>query len=109
MLEGVARNFVQVFGSHSNMDPEFFARQKKDTDWEEAHEEGKTPSLPSLKNPKRSFMIRYLEPRYFSLVPDENSHQGTKSLLPQTDDFYLKDVAGKRNINVSRKKRQKTG
>ncbi|KIM98728.1 hypothetical protein OIDMADRAFT_31495 [Oidiodendron maius Zn] len=105
MLEGVARNFVQVLGCHFNMDPEFFARQKRTQLWEVAHKGGKTPSLPSLKNPKRSFMIRYLELRYFPLVPGENSHKSSESFMPQIDDFYLQDVVGKRNINVSRKRR----
>lgn len=105
MLEGVARNFVQIFGSHFGMDPEFFARQKRTRTWEVAHTGGKTPSLPSLKNPKRSFMIKYLELRYFPLVPDETSPQEPKPLIPQIDYSYLVDVIGKRNINVSRKKR----
>ncbi|KFZ07572.1 hypothetical protein V501_06327 [Pseudogymnoascus sp. VKM F-4519 (FW-2642)] len=105
LLEGVARNFVQVFGSHFGMDPDFFARQKRTRSWEVAHNGGKTPSLPSLKNPKRSFMIKYLELRYFPLVPDETSCQEPKPLIPQVDYSYLEDVTGKRNINVSRKKR----
>lgn len=105
LLEGVARNFVQVFGSHFGMDPDFFARQKRTRSWEVAHNGGKTPSLPSLKNPKRSFMIKYLELRYFPLVPDETSCQEPKPLIAQVDYSYLEDVTGKRNINVSRKKR----
>ncbi|OBT81534.1 hypothetical protein VE02_09801 [Pseudogymnoascus sp. 03VT05] len=105
LLEGVARNFVQVFGSHFGMDPDFFARQKRTRIWEVAHNGGKTPSLPSLNNPKRSFMIKYLELHYFPLVPDETSRQEPKPLIPQVDYSYLEDAIGKRNINVSRKKR----
>ncbi|KFY14792.1 hypothetical protein V492_02411 [Pseudogymnoascus sp. VKM F-4246] len=105
MLEGVARNFVQVFGSHFGMDPDFFARQKRTRMWEVSHTGGKTPSLPSLKNPKRSFMLKYLELRYFPLVPDESFYGEPKPLIPQVDYNYLEDVVGKRNINVSRKKR----
>jgi len=66
ILEGVARNYVEVLESHFNMDPVFFANQKRPNSWESLPESfciERTGNLPSLNDPRRSFMIRYLLPK----------------------------------------------
>ena len=98
LLEGVARTYVEVLGSHFNMDPRFFASQKRPNSWGLAQVGvERTPNLPSLNNPRRSFMIRYPELRYFPL--DEDG-------LTQLDDKYVKDLDGIRHIDIARRTRE---
>lgn len=97
LLEGVARNYVEVLGSHFNIDPRFFASQKHPDSWEFAQVElERTDNLPSLNNPRRSFMIRYPELRYFK----------HRNGLTQLDSQYVKDLDGIRHIDIARKTRE---
>ena len=98
LLEGVARTYVEVLGSHFNMDPRFFASHKRPNTCELAQVEvERTANLPSLNNPGKSFMIRYPELRYFPL----NDHG-----LTQIDDQYVKDLDGIRRIDIARRTRE---
>ena len=97
LLEGVARNFVEVLGSHFNMDPSFFASQKRPDSWEFSKVNvQRTANLPSLNNPRRSSMIRYPELRYFPLKND----------ITQLDAQYVKDLDGIRHIDIARRTRE---
>jgi hypothetical protein len=97
LMEGVARNYVEVLGSHFNMDPSFFASQKRPNSWELSQFNiERTQRLPSLNDPRRSFMMRYPEMRYFPL----------KNGRSQLNDQYLRDVEGQRTINISRRTRE---
>jgi hypothetical protein len=97
LLEGVARNYVEVLGSHFNMDPSFFASQKRPNSWELTQFNiERTTNLPSLNRPGRSFMIRYPELRYFPLVDG----------VTQLDDQYVKDLDGLRRVDISRRTRE---
>jgi hypothetical protein len=99
ILEGVARNYVEVLGSHFNMDPAFFANQKRPNTWDSTPDSyciERTANLPSLNNPRRSFMIRYPELRHFPLVGDQT----------QLDNPYVKDIDGHRRVNIFRRSRE---
>ena len=98
LLEGVARNYVEVLGSHFNMDPSFFANQKRPNSWH-LDQLGieRTANLPSLNHPRRSFMVRYPESRYFPVKKDG---------LTQLDDKYVKDLDGIRRVDIFKRIRE---
>jgi hypothetical protein len=55
ILEGVARNYVEVLRSHFNMDPAFFSNQKRPNSWDivpKSYCIERTANLPSLNDPK---------------------------------------------------------
>jgi hypothetical protein len=96
LLEGLTRNYVQVLGSTFNMDPSFFARQKRPGSWWNlAQFNQRNGSLPSWSHP-RNFLLRYPEMRYFPL----------KDGRTQLDSFFVKDVDGHRKIDISRRTRE---
>lgn len=97
ILEGVARNYVEVLGSHFNMDPAFFANQKRPNSWDvikDGYFVERTANLPSLNDPRRHFMIRYPELRLFP--PDAGGRT-------QLDAPYVKDLDGRRQVYIGRK------
>lgn len=97
LLEGVAKNFVEVLGSYFNMDPSFFANQKRPNSWELSQFNiERTPNLPSLNNPATSFLIRYPEMYYFPIIADRT----------QLHDKYVKDLDGRRHVHISRRTRE---
>jgi hypothetical protein len=99
ILEGVARNYVDVLGSHFNMDPAFFSNQKRPNSWDglpDSYCIERTANLPSLNDPERSFMIRYPELRNFSLVRGQT----------QLEDNHVKDIDGHRTVNIFRRNRE---
>jgi hypothetical protein len=56
ILEGMARDYVEVLGSHFNMDPVVFANQKWPNSWESLPESfciERSRNLPSLNDPRR--------------------------------------------------------
>jgi len=99
LMEGVARNFVEVLGSHFNMDPAFFANQKRPSSWDimdvlqSKWVVERSANLPSLNDPRRSFMIRYPELRHF---PPIHGHT-------QLDAPHVKDLDGHRQVFISRR------
>jgi hypothetical protein len=97
ILEGVARNYVEVLGSHFNIDPAFFANQKRPNSWDVIHDDTyfveRSANLPSLNDPRKSFMIRYPELRYFCL------NEGRTQL----DAPHVKDLDGHRQVYIGRK------
>jgi hypothetical protein len=98
ILEGVARNYVEVLGSHFNMDPAFFSNQKRPNSWDMVPNSyciERTANLPLLNDPKKSFMIRYPELRKFLLV---NGYT-------QLNDNHAKDIDGHRQVNIFRRDR----
>jgi hypothetical protein len=74
LLEGVARNFVEVLVSYFNMNPSPFSKQTWPNTWDLTFfDYGKTVNLPSLNDPKNRYLMRYPELRYFplqSLIPN---------------------------------------
>jgi hypothetical protein len=98
LLEGLARNYVDVLGSHFNMDPSLFASQKRPNSWQlGTFNLERTSSLPSLNDPMKSFMIRYPELRHFPLLDDRT----------QLNSRYVKDLDGHRRVDISRRTREK--
>jgi hypothetical protein len=92
IVEGVARNFVHVLRTHFNMDPSFFAAQKRQGSWVFPHRE-RTLKLPSASNPTKSFLIRYPELVYFPM-------DGGR---PQLDSQFVRDLDGHREIEIFRR------
>ncbi|KAE9367591.1 hypothetical protein N431DRAFT_494540 [Stipitochalara longipes BDJ] len=96
LLEGVARNYVEVLGSHFNMNPAFFANQKRPNSWDvikDGYFIERTANLPSLNDPRTSFMMRYPELRSFP--PYQDRHQLN---VP-----YMKDIDGFRQVYIGRR------
>jgi hypothetical protein len=81
IVEGAARNFVHVLGTHFNMDPSLFAAQKRQGSWVFPYRE-RTLKLPSASNPTKSFLIRYPELVYFPM-------DGGR---PQLDSQFVRDL-----------------
>jgi hypothetical protein len=99
ILEGMARNYVEVLGSYFNMDLVVFANQKRPDSWESLPESfciERTGNLPSLNDPRRSFMIRYPEPRHFLLMNGRT----------QMDNRDVRDVDGHPQVNIFRRNRE---
>ena len=97
LLESVARNFVEVLGSHFNMNPSLFSKQTWPKTWGlTKFDYGKAVNLPSLNDPKNHFLMRYPELRYFPLVDG----------FSQINSHYIRDLNGHRRIDLSRRKRE---
>jgi hypothetical protein len=98
LLEGLVRNYVEVLGSHFNMEPSLFASQKRPSSWELGILNlERTSSLPSLNDTRKYFMIRYPELLHFSLLDDRT----------QLNSRYVKDFDGHRRVDISRRTRGK--
>jgi hypothetical protein len=96
LLEGLSPNYVEVVGSHFNMDPTFFANHKRPNSWDlikDSYFIERTANLPSLNDPRRQFMIRYPELRHF---PPRNPKS-------QLDTPHVKDLDGHRQVFVGRR------
>lgn len=65
VLENLDNDFVAVFGQHFNIDPTFFATHVRTTVWEGSPFGNNTPKLLRLRDPDRSFILRYSELRLF--------------------------------------------
>jgi hypothetical protein len=65
VLENLDNDFMAVFGQHFNIDPTFFATHVRTTTWEGSPYGNNTPKLLRLRDPKRSFILRYSELRLF--------------------------------------------
>lgn len=60
ILEDIATNYVEIFGKWFNIDPIIFARQLRNTNWEDNGKASQTPVLPSGFS-KGAFCLRYPE------------------------------------------------
>lgn len=65
LLEGLPAKYIEIFGSHLQVDPNLFARQLHAGFWDLAKDVGNSPLLPSHPTCKISFSIRYVEVRDF--------------------------------------------
>lgn len=65
LLEGLPAKYIEIFGSHFQIDPNLFARQLHTGFWDLAKDVGNSSLLPSHPTCKQSFSIRYMEVRDF--------------------------------------------
>ncbi len=87
LVEGTNPNVVSILGSALQIDPNVFMRHQRTGLWESDHRAGCTPSLPSLKNPAKGFVLDYRELSYF---------------IDSVDGYPLRAANNERNIRVTR-------
>jgi hypothetical protein len=87
ILEGTNADFVETLGTALGVDPNVFLRHKRIALWENSHQTGNTPPLPSLINPQDNFLMEYCELLYF------------KAGL---ENFSMRSVTNERHFAVTR-------
>lgn len=66
IMEGLAPDFVAVFGTHFLMTPTFFSRHERTVIGSLRHDNpSDMPTLPSLLDPEAAFLVKYQELRLF--------------------------------------------
>lgn len=66
IMEGLAPDFIAALGDHFFMDPKLFMGQERTSLWGLPQDGSKqTPSLPSLTDSEKTFLMKYYEPRDF--------------------------------------------
>ena len=88
VLENLNLGYIEVFGTHFNIDPCIFATQIRTTNWTAKNDENNTPKLLSCRDPMVSFTLRYNELRIF----DDPIHGGPR----------LIDASAGRQIDTAR-------
>lgn len=64
ILEDISTNYVEVFGSHFSIEPSFWARHLRTTNWETSTTAGKVTPLPSMNKGGHVWSLVYLEATY---------------------------------------------
>ncbi|KFX93732.1 hypothetical protein V490_04723 [Pseudogymnoascus sp. VKM F-3557] len=64
ILEDISTNYVEAFGSHFSIEPSFWARHLRTTNWETSKNASKVTALPSLRNGGHVWSLVYLEATY---------------------------------------------
>lgn len=65
LIEDLDPAFIELLGSHLNVDGTVFAHQIRDAHYSGGPWNGHAPKLPSENDPTKSFTLRYYETRYF--------------------------------------------
>lgn len=64
ILEDISTNYVEAFGSHFSIEPSFWARHLRTTNWETSTTAGKVTPLPSMKKDGDIWSLVYVEATY---------------------------------------------
>ena len=65
IVENLDIEYIAAFGYHFKMDPTVFASQVRTANWVFRPNDNITPKLLQCRDPKRSFVLRYGELRFF--------------------------------------------
>ena len=64
ILEDISTNYVEAFSSHFSIEPSFWARHLRTTNWETSTTAGKVTPLPSMNKGGHVWSLVYLEATY---------------------------------------------